>query len=636
MKRKLLLAVFSLLCVLGLVACGQNTTTVEPVVTTTQETKYTVQFYNGDTVLKTLKVAKGGSVEESQIPTVSVDGYALKGWSLTDGGELVTVTEVKINDATKFYAVLEEVKVDDGLDVEALKEEGKSYYLVVGWWETTAINDDGSAKVTSGLTKTIVKHWYQNLLVYLKAFGATSEELANIQIRNYSSATVADMGTAVNADGDVDLMIGVGNNINSTAGVSLLDSSNDNKVGGIIMSSVEAGRYVALLTDNAPAVSVFDWIKNYDQGKSSFLMETNLTVSGITLAASRNVQVTYTVTVVADTEKVSTLKEATDVVDASNVVVPEGKEFVGFALAADGEATVLKAVDGVTLADIKDLFTNGATALSLYPVFRDVVVASEDLIVYIQVNGSNLTMPEANLLIDRFEFTLGQENDIKWVVVDGNAATFTEAINAQLASGYIDVIIGGNKPLNTFGADATRGLANCGTGYFANDSRKVMVSSSVKNTELAATLYDQLIVASTEYSLAVEFWRVGTWVTTEEETALKAGITSCVCTYLGVADEAALLSTYNLKVTYYESGAGITKVAPLSAEARTLKGGKPVDLIIGCGANAADEGNMVEITELKDISTTLVADGRKVAYVNENRLAKAVYDNYFVVAQAAS
>lgn len=638
MKRKFLVALLMLFMVFGLVACNSvtvtpnNTTTKQDGSTTSSEVtkkSYNVQFYNGDTLLSTLRVKEDEFVNLENVPTVSVDGFALKGWSLTKGGEAVDLSSYAITGPTKLYAVLEEVIIDDGLNVDAVKEEGATYYLVVGWWETTALNEDGTPKVTSGLTRTIVKHWYQNLLVYLTKFGATEEELANIQFRNYSTDTVAPMGELVNADGDVDLMIGVGNNINSQAGVSLLDESNDNKVGGIVMSSVTAGRYVALLKNNPAAVSVFDWIKNYDQGKSSFLMETTLTVDEIVLAPSRDQEITYTVTIKGDTDKVSELKEDTDLADTSTVTVPEGKEFLGFALTENGEAAVLVALNALTLSSIKSLFTNGATELTLYPVFKDEVVVTEDLVVYIQVNGTNLTMPEAELLIAKYEESLEEKKNIRWVVLDAKADPFKEAVNTEVATGYIDVIIGGNNPLSSIAASTDGPLANASTGHFSSTNRKIIIHESSKNTELASDLYAFVTGTSSAYTLGIEFWRVGTWVAEEEVDTLEASMTTYLLTYFGVESEDALLSTYSLSIAYYESGDGITKVAPLSEEARTLKNGKAVDLIVGCGGNVADEGNMVEASAPKDIPASMVAAGRKVAYVNGNRIAKALYDNFF-------
>ena len=641
--KKVFIALFSLICVLGLVACGAKTeapagkTTIQASAeTTTKAAKtYTVQFYNGEELLKTLKVKENEAVAATDIPAVTVDGYALKGWSLTLNGEIVDMTATKITQATKFYAVMEEVEIDDGLDVECKKEEGKEYYLVVGWWETTAKEDDGTPKVTSGLTKTIVKHWYQNLKVYLQKFGATEEQLNNIQFRNYSTEKVAEMGALINADGDVDLMIGVGNNINSDANVSLLDGSNDNKVGGIVMSSVTKGRYVALLKNNPAAVSVFDWIKLFDQGKSSFQMNVSLKVDEITLATPRDQEVTYEVTVVGSTELKTKLVNDEDVIQTTNVEIPEGKELVGFATAADGEAVVvISDLSKLTLAMVKSLFVNGAVTLTLYPVFKDAVVATEDLVVYVQINGSFLTEAEAFLIKERFESTLTEPKNIKWEFCKQGADDFKTTITTVLATGYVDVIIGGNSPLKNFEASESGALAVCSTGHFVKDDRRVLISSSSKNAELASKLYTYMTTASTEYTLGIEFWRVGKWVTTTEVSNLKAGITSYVLSYFGVDDEAALLSTYNVKIAYYESGKdgegnNITAVADLSKEARTLKNGKSVDLIVGAGPNICNKENMPEASEPKAIPTSMVEAGRQVSYINGNLIAKAIYTNYF-------
>ena len=120
--------------------------------------------------------------------------------------------------------------------------------LVIGWWECTDTKEvDGEQvpKLTSYLDETQVRMIYMNIIAYLKAFGFTAEDLEKVSVRNYSTKTVAEMGELVNTDADVDILIGVGNNINSAAGVSLLNG-NEGKT-DVTMGTTPTSRKVAIL-----------------------------------------------------------------------------------------------------------------------------------------------------------------------------------------------------------------------------------------------------------------------------------------------------------------------------------------------------------------------------------------------------
>ena len=120
----------------------------------------------------------------------------------------------------------------------------------------------------------------------------------------------------------------------------------------------------------------------------------------------------------------------------------------------------------------------------------------------------------------------------------------------------------------------------------------------------------------------------------EERAAVLAGMTTQLNTYLGITGEDTLLSKYNVKFTDADVNVTGNKVADLGSATRALREGKGTDLIIGCGGNVdSATGAGMTIVEKKDIPTTMVAAGRKVALVNENPLAREIYDNYFKVAE---
>ena len=83
---------------------------------------------------------------------------------------------------------------------------------------------------------------------------------AELVIRAYDGSA-AEMGAAINADGDADVLIGVGNNINSTAGVSIVEKEGNIPMGG-------QSRYAALLTETDIAKLAYAWVKT-ESGYSS-------------------------------------------------------------------------------------------------------------------------------------------------------------------------------------------------------------------------------------------------------------------------------------------------------------------------------------------------------------------------------
>ena len=630
MKKKLL-GLITLLLAASLTACGSPKPASEGGQTTPSEqgtsqgvvTRYTVKFENNGERVATESVKEGETLTAAQIPTVRTpEGKVFKGWA-NEQNEIVDLSTYVVTGDVTFHAVFEDAQEQgDVLSVEDVKETGKTYYMVFGWWEVKDPADPD--KVTSHLTKQTVRLFYANIINYLKASGATDENIANIQFRDYSSDTVANMGAAINADGDVDIMIGVGNNINSTAGVTLYNSSNDYKFQTPMGDGT--ARYVACLsTATELGVSTYTWLKNTDAGIASFVR----VLTDAEIAASLvPVDLDFTVIVHADEVKTTVLHSKDDVVDMGTITVPDGKIFKGFALSAGGEVALDVAKDAtLKYDDVKSLVADGVKTVDLYPVIEDAPVVAEDLVVYVQVNGSNLTLVEAKLLEARFNITLTTEN-VKFNFIDGNAAAFTGAIGDDS-----DVIIGGNNPVNNLGKHADGPTANAGAKHFANTSRKVIISDkcSAAHLELAKKLYNFVIADAIEFEVHAAFWRKGgEWVTDAEYTALQAGIKGNLETYMGVeADK--LLDTYNIKLTYVDVEG--TKVADLGAATNALREGKGTDLVIGCGGNVTSTG-LVPTVGIFDIPTTMVAAGRKVGLVKDNCLTRNIVDVYFGAASA--
>ena len=95
-------------------------------------------------------------------------------------------------------------------------------------------------------------------MVYLVSYKMVLQKVGKLTIEFVVTTTdgnkVADLGAAVNAAGDFDIIIGCGNNINSSGGVSVLEKAN------ILTSYVAAGRMAATLTDNTLAALLYAYL----------------------------------------------------------------------------------------------------------------------------------------------------------------------------------------------------------------------------------------------------------------------------------------------------------------------------------------------------------------------------------------
>ena len=87
--------------------------------------KYTVTFYVNSKVYKQVTVVDGEVASAPSNP--SVDGYTFKGWSETDGGEIVNVGSVSIKANKSFYAVLEEVEPEKVFFTVTFKVDKNNY-----------------------------------------------------------------------------------------------------------------------------------------------------------------------------------------------------------------------------------------------------------------------------------------------------------------------------------------------------------------------------------------------------------------------------------------------------------------------------------------------------------------------------
>ncbi|MDY5441631.1 MAG: hypothetical protein SPG64_05415 [Candidatus Enteromonas sp.] len=126
-------------------------------------------------------------------------------------------------------------------------------WLVIGWYDKTS---------TSKVSQESIDRWTPDLMEFLannETLSPTEEELADVAIRPYGhNGNVADMGNEINKDGTVDVMIGVGGNINTTAGVEIKEKYQ------IVLEDGTTWRYIARLTDRPQASAVYEWLKTPD------------------------------------------------------------------------------------------------------------------------------------------------------------------------------------------------------------------------------------------------------------------------------------------------------------------------------------------------------------------------------------
>ena len=265
-KRRIPLVFCSLLLIGGLSACSP-TNSPSSVPSNEQSSSivvnsYLVSFYVDGVLYKTAQVKEGETVTNI-IDNPTKEGYDFSGWKLEDNTEFNLETTLVTSNLTVNATFTKKVVVEPGkdeitLNVEDTKDPTKEYSIVIGWYGKTA---------TSGLNVDVMKVFANNLVKYLKAKGVSDEDIKKVSIRRYGdeNTAVAPMGELINADGDCDLLLGVGKNITSTGLVKVVE-----KQEGIVMGGIS--RYIARVTDTKQIVKdLYDFIISANEANSMFL-----------------------------------------------------------------------------------------------------------------------------------------------------------------------------------------------------------------------------------------------------------------------------------------------------------------------------------------------------------------------------
>lgn len=265
-KRRIPLVFCSLMLIGGLSAClpanPPSSVPSNEQISSIVVNSYLVSFYVDGVLYRTAQVKEGETVTNI-IDNPTKEGYDFSGWKLEDNTEFNLETTLVTSNLTVNATFTKKVVVEPGkdeitLNVEDTKDPTKEYSIVIGWYGKTA---------TSGLNVDVMKVFANNLVKYLKAKGVSDEDIKKVSIRRYGdeNTAVAPMGELINADGDCDLLLGVGKNITSTGLVEVVE-----KQEGIVMGGIS--RYIARVTDTKQIVKdLYDFIISANEANSMFL-----------------------------------------------------------------------------------------------------------------------------------------------------------------------------------------------------------------------------------------------------------------------------------------------------------------------------------------------------------------------------
>ena len=510
-------------------------------------------------------------------------GYKFVGWAVVADGEVVFAVGTAIsmydlqdyadaNGQIRLYAIYEERVANEG--------------LVIGIWNRYVNSDEVGADTGAKIEAAYRAYMADNNLTF------------DVEFRVYTESAVADFGAAVNAAGDVDVILGAGANIQSAGGVAYIARAYMNYEG-------LTGRYAVLLTDSERALNFYAYI------------------TGLT---NEEANITF---VVGETSTTATANNLLGIkANAPEVALEEGFELLGWATSADATEAQIVA-SSISYADVKELLTDGA--VTLYPVIVKKLVEDTTLKVSVWTKGGSwVTAVELEIIqngFNKYLVSLGYDISkltIEFVetVTDGNkVADLGAAVNA---AGDFDIIIGCGNNVDSTGGVTVISKGDVLVSHVAGERK---VATLTTNT-LAGHLYTYLTtVEPTEApveppegvpvqntTLKVSVWtKDGAWITDAELEAIKTGFNA----YLTQQGYDVSKLTIEFVVTTTDGN----KVADLGA---AVNAAGDFDIIIGCGNNINSSGG-VSVLEKANILTSYVAAGRMAATLTDNTLAALLY-----------
>lgn len=426
MSKKLLVTLLSVILALscaGLFACGK---TEEP-----EETSYTITFVAEGVTVGTQTVKEGKYVNPPSDPTSSKANFVFDGWFKDEAfTNEFKFTEKPTSDMTLYAKFIE--KID----------------LTVAVWSKYFAED------------------YASYLTKIKTDFAAKESKINVLYREYAGEdydSVELFGAAINAAGDIDVILGSGNNIVSKGGVQ-----------GVVAKAAMKDEYKA----NDRQAALLDYENEY--AVALYTM-----VTGIT-SETATVTLHGTEGVIASGKLSSILGDKLEY----DAPVKSGETFVGWATTESATEAEISAETEITYNTVKSLVKDGA--VNLYPVFS---VASFDITVYVYLdNGNNknyITAEESAAMKAAF-VAAHPDKKVNWVEInEGNAAAF----GTKATEGKADVVIAGNN-VGDFAviAEGDGAKVKLGAGWTANDSRYIAVAAGSENA-LAIDLWKILTAA---------------------------------------------------------------------------------------------------------------------------------------------
>lgn len=510
-------------------------------------------------------------------------GFKFVGWATTEGGNVV----FDASDAISMYDLQDYADANGVIRLYAVYEERVANEgLIVGIWNRY-VNADKVGADTS-----------EKIAAAFRAYMADNNLTFDVEFRVYTESAVADFGAAVNAAGDVDVILGAGANIQTAGGVAYITRAYMTYEG-------LTDRYAVLLTDTQYALTFYAY------------------ATGLT---NDQADVTFMVNGQATTVTVNNLLGVK--AEAPALTLEEGYELLGWATT---EGATEAQFTGVTFsyADVKDYLADGA--VTLYPVVAQKLVEDTTLKVSVWTkDGSWVTASELDAIKTGFENylqSLGYDLSkltITYVetVTEGNkVADLGAAVNA---AGDFDIVIGCGNNIDSTAGVTIISKADVLVAHIAGE-RKVATLTS--NT-LAGHLYTYLttvepapapeeppvVEPAGDTTLKISVWtKGGSWITEAELEAIKTGFEA----YL--TGKGYDLS--KLTITYVVTETEDNKVADLGA---AVNAAGDFDIIIGCGNNVNSTAG-VSIQEKASIPTGLVAADRMTARLTENTLAVELY-----------